>query len=500
MHSDDPVVARFIGMISASLVIFGGLVLFFISRGWTANVSPAWATIWLTLGVAGLLFHAAYDSDIQFRRLYMGTGMLLIVLGAFLSVLPYPEKVGDLFGLGVVCLALGLVFTLAFLRHEDDQQLRDIGSYALGGVGVLCALVGLFGANLNQSFIVPFGAVLPLIGLGYLASFIGSRGASDDLAYYGGIGLGLLGVLVFVVALIRSAYPPLAFGLGITSAPPGEYHVRAGLLLMVYGLLYAFVAALLVSDRTLIVLTRRELGAMFYSPIAYFIFLGFTIAHWLAYVMYFNHLARVRTAPEPIIQGFILQWPPILCILFVVPALTMRLISEEKRSGTLEILFTTPVNESGLVFSKFLAGLIMFILIWVPFGLFLLSLRIMGGTPFDYYPLLSFFIGLVITGAAFISIGILFSSLTSNQITAAVLTFSTLLTLTLVFLLKMNLYPPGEEAQSGWAIVLKHISYIDIWFDTLEGKLILKFLVFPVSVCIFCLFLTVKVLEARKWR
>ena len=65
MRSDDPVVARFIGMISASLVIFGGLVLFFISRGWTANVSPAWATIWLTLGVAGLLFHAAY----QFARI-----------------------------------------------------------------------------------------------------------------------------------------------------------------------------------------------------------------------------------------------------------------------------------------------------------------------------------------------------------------------------------------------------------------------------------------------
>src|SRR5438874_12989983 len=95
---------------------------------------------------------------------------------------------------------------------------------------------------------------------------------------------------------------------------------------------------------------------------------------------------------EPIVQYFILDWPPVICVIFIVPVLTMRLLSEEKRTGTLEVLLTAPVNESTVVLSKFLACLILYLVLWAPWGLFLVALRIIGGQPFDYQALMSFFI------------------------------------------------------------------------------------------------------------
>ena len=90
---------------------------------------------------------------------------------------------------------------------------------------------------------------------------------------------------------------------------------------------------------------------------------------------------------------------------FLVPALTMRLLSEEKRTGTLEVLLTAPVNEAAVVLSKFLACWLFFMLCWVPTGLYLIALRVEGGQPFDYRPLLSFYLAVGASGAAFIAIG-----------------------------------------------------------------------------------------------
>jgi ABC-type transport system involved in multi-copper enzyme maturation permease subunit len=489
MAKDEPTFARIVGMISAALVIFGGAILVLARTGRATAVGPGWASLWLTLGLAGLLFHAAYDSDIQFRRLYMGFGVLALVLGCFFCVLPYPTKVGDQFALGVSCLLLSLCFLLAFLRHEDDRGLRDMVQFGLGLVGAVFALVGFVGSNVNVNFLAPYGTVLPLLGLAFLSAFIGTRGTADDLAYITGRAMGWLGALLFLVALVRS------FAGGI------NFFVPSGVLLIFFGLLYVIASLLICSDGPIAVMTRRELGSFFYSPIAYIVLFAFTIAHWLAYAMYVSQLLDPRGGPaiEPIVSGFILQWTAIFLVMFVVPALTMRLLAEEQKAGTLEVLLTCPVNEGSVVFSKFFAALIMYLIIWMPFALFLIAFRLLGGTPFDYRPLLSFFVGLVITGAGFVSVGVLFSSMTKNQITSGVLTFCVMLTLTLVFLFKAIFFRTGG-GESAWEVVLKHISYIDVWIDTLDGKLTLKFLLFPASLTIFCLFLTVKVLEARKWK
>jgi ABC-type transport system involved in multi-copper enzyme maturation permease subunit len=494
IRGDDPMFARFLGLIGAGLIILGGMPLLLASSGRATPVGPGMAILLLSAGVLGLLFHAALDWDVQFRRIYMVFGFLVFALGVLLAVLPYPNHAGDQFLKGFVCLLLALLFLLAFLRNEDDPWLRNVVLTFLGVAGAVMAVVGLFGGNIKGEFLMPYGVLLGLLGLAYGTSFVMGRGVSDDWGYRAGLIMAALGVLVFVVALLRSSLPPLFHRFGWLSAPPQEYLVPSGLLLILLGAFYALTALGLCSDNRLVVLTVRELGAQFCSPIAYIVLFAYVFAHWLAYWMYVGQIIDAQTAvPEPMVRGFILQWAAVLFTIFIVPVLTMRLLSEEKRTGTLEVLLTAPVDEAGVVLSKFLAAWCMFLFIWLPFLLFLVALRIDGGQPFDYRPLFSFFTGLGITGAGFISMGVFFSSLTRNQIASGVLAFAGMLFLTLTFLLQ------GIFRESVWTNVLKHMSFIDVWFDTLDGKLVPIRLLFFGSMAIFFLFMSVKVLEARKW-
>jgi ABC-type transport system involved in multi-copper enzyme maturation permease subunit len=179
----------------------------------------------------------------------------------------------------------------------------------------------------------------------------------------------------------------------------------------------------------------------------------------------------------------------------LVPVLTMRIFSEERRTGTLEMMFTAPVDEPVVVLSKFLAMLIYFMGVWAPWGLFLVGLWYWGGEPFDYRPLIGFAIALLFTGSAFLSMGVFFSSLTRNQLVAAVFTFVGMFTFLLIFFVKGML--PGDH----WLrTVLTHVSFIDLWINVMQGRMAPRDLVIYLSLTIFWLFLTVKVLESRKWR
>src|SRR5262249_35029480 len=109
--------------------------------------------------------------------------------------------------------------------------------------------------------------------------------------------------------------------------------------------------------------------------------------------------------------------------------------------------------------------------------------------------LYSFGLAVVITGAGFIAMGLFFSSLTGSQVASAVLTFVGMITLTLIGLAAWR-----ARAGTGWDVVLTHPSYPPGWYSTLEGKLIPKNLLFYPALTILSLFLTVKVLESRRWR
>jgi ABC-2 type transport system permease protein len=340
--------------------------------------------------------------------------------------------------------------------------------------------------------------LLGALGWAYLWAFVGLRGQADDLAHRVAQGMGVLGLVAFLVALGRSALPPLFHYFGWLQTRPLPYLVPDGLLLMGLGAMYAILSAGISTDNRLIVLTRRELAAFFYSPVAYIVLIGFTA---LAAIQYFFFLDRVIRAPqmgepmvEPVIVDFVISWWAVIPMIFIVPVLTMRLLSEERRSGTLEVLLTAPLEEASVVVSKFLAALVFFLVLWLPWGLFLVALRVQGGEAFDYRPLLSFFIALAATGAGCVSMGLFFSSMTRNQIIAAIVTFVGMFAWTLIFFLKRDL-----PQDSPWRIIMTYVSYVDLWIEAVQGTLSLRHLVLQISVAIFWLFVTVKVLEARRW-
>src|SRR5207244_1101287 len=102
-------------------------------------------------------------------------------------------------------------------------------------------------------------------------------------------------------------------------------------------------------DDPFVTLTRRELSTYFVSPIGYLVLGGMAVCQWGGYFLFYWKLDRLGRAqipmPEPIVGTYLLDLIPILCVVLPIPALTMRLFAEEKRTGSLEVMFTAPVNE-----------------------------------------------------------------------------------------------------------------------------------------------------------
>jgi ABC-2 type transport system permease protein len=511
MREDQPRLTRLVGLAGLFLVSLALIGLLLKVSGGRTWIGPVWTTLLIVTGLTTMLFHAVCEKEHQVRRLYGMFGYLWLVAGLVLPLFPVEGKIGAFFGPGLLCQGVGLLFLLAFVRNETEGSWRDASVRVLLGVGALLALAGLIGGSVKAEFLIPQGVLLAILGLAYLWAFVSVRGIGSDIGYRVGRAIGLVGALVFLVALGRSVFPQLFWSFGWVGPPRPEKYltdsekVPAGLLLMGLGALYMYVSVLLTSDRRLIVMHRRELASLFYSPIVYFVLLGITIGAYWFFLVFISRILDPQGQPavEPIVSEYLIQWWPIICLIFFVPVLTMRMLSEEKRTGTLEVLLTAPVSEATTVLSKFFASLALFLLIWTPFGLFLAALRYWGGQPFDYRPLLSFSVALALTGSMFLSMGLFFSSLTRNQIISAVLTFAGMLTLTLIFFVKFMIQGRGPMglpgAESIWVGVIKHVSYIDLWIDSVQGRLIPKFLFFPISATIVWLFMTVKVLEARRW-
>jgi ABC-2 type transport system permease protein len=184
-------------------------------------------------------------------------------------------------------------------------------------------------------------------------------------------------------------------------------------------------------------------------------------------------------------------------LLVAVPALTMRLIAEERRSGTIETLLTVPVTETEVVVAKWLAGVLMYLLLLVPFAIYLPFLYYQARFRFDPGPIAALSIGLTTIGMMFVAIGLFFSALTNNQIVAAIWTFVVLFLLVLLTLLG---YTYAVERQARWADAVRFVAVLYQVQSFGTGRLDLRFLVLHLSVCVFMLYLTVKVLESRRYR
>ncbi len=169
----------------------------------------------------------------------------------------------------------------------------------------------------------------------------------------------------------------------------------------------------------------------------------------------------------------------------------MRLFSEEKKIGTDELLYTSPISVNQIILGKYFASLFVLVVMLLLTGI--LSLFTFAyGNP-ELAPLLSGYLGLFLMGAAFIAVGIFFSSLTENQIVSAVLTFGTLL---LLFVINWLSYAAGGM----WKDVLSYFSASQHLDEMTRGILDTTDVVYYLSLAFLGLFLTHSVIQSRRWR
>jgi len=247
---------------------------------------------------------------------------------------------------------------------------------------------------------------------------------------------------------------------------------------------------------------KKEMRLYFSSPVAWVIMTIFLfIAGYFFYSIFaFYTLASMQSAMNPQMGRDLNVTDSVLrplfsnmsvILLLLMPLITMRLFAEERRSGTIELLLTYPVRDGAVLVAKYLAALALYVLM---LGLTLLYPGIVVYfTRVEWGPLLTGYLGLFLMGATFLAVGIFASSLTENQIVASITTFGVLLFLWVVGW-------SAEYVGGSWGRVLSHLSLLD-HFDTFaRGVLDTKDVIYYVNVTIVALFLTLRSLEARRWK
>jgi ABC-2 type transport system permease protein len=231
------------------------------------------------------------------------------------------------------------------------------------------------------------------------------------------------------------------------------------------------------------VFCKKEMRSFFDSPIAYIVITIFLlITGWF----FFSDLFLINQASMRNLFGIV----PFI-FMFFVPAVTMRLISEEKRSGTIEVLLTLPVKDHEIILGKFLAGLI---LICVAVVLtFVYTFTLSGLGDLDFGSVVAGYIGLIFLGATYLSVGMFTSSLTQNQIVAFITSF--VIIFALFMLDKVLIFMPGFLVS-----FLEYLS-VDYHFSNIaRGVIDSRDVIYYLSIIFLFLFLAVRALESRKWR
>src|SRR5262249_19252888 len=177
------------------------------------RVNAGWALVLMVVGLGGLLYHAAFDREVMFRRLYLVFAIALMLVGVVLCLIKSPKEMGDQLRFGAPCLLVALLFFVASLRNENEESFRKMMESILGAAGALMAaaaiimllLVSVKGtSSVERGFLIPLGMVLALFGLAYLTAFVNSRGISDDYAYYAALGMAGAGLLFVIIAIGRA--------------------------------------------------------------------------------------------------------------------------------------------------------------------------------------------------------------------------------------------------------------------------------------------------------
>src|SRR5947207_11503760 len=252
-----------------------------------------------------------------------------------------------------------------------------------------------------------------------------------------------------------------------------------------------------------IAIAQKELKSYFSSPIAYIV-----IGLWaLLYGYFFVAILSFFVRQSMQMNQFGMQGPQsmnvnqqlirpllqnvLILILFLMPMVTMRSYAEEKRSGTIELLLTSPLSDVEIILGKFLGALSLWAMA-LAVSLIHIAILYAYGRP-EWKPIATAYLGLLLMGGCFISVGLLISSLTNNQIIAGMATFG-------VFLLLWVINWIGSFSGPTVDKLTQYLSIIDHFDDFAKGIVDTSHLIYYISFISFGLFLTAKSVDSERWR
>ena len=253
----------------------------------------------------------------------------------------------------------------------------------------------------------------------------------------------------------------------------------------------------------ILAIAQKELKSYFASPIAYIV-----IGLWaLLYGYFFVALLSFFVRQSMQMGQFGMQGPQamnvnqqlirpllqnvLILILFLMPMVTMRAYAEEKRSGTIELLLTSPLTDFQIIVGKFLGAMALYGCM-LAVTLIHLGLLFVYGRP-EWKPIVTAYLGLLLMGGCFISVGLFISSLTKNQIVAGMVTFAVFLMLWIITWIGSFSGPTVDK-------LTQYLSIVDHYDDFGKGVLDTTHLIYYVSFIIFGLFLTAKSVDSERWR
>jgi ABC-2 type transport system permease protein len=247
---------------------------------------------------------------------------------------------------------------------------------------------------------------------------------------------------------------------------------------------------------------HKELRAYFASPIAWVIlglfallFGYFFYAFLVLFVRQSMQMGQMGGGPQTVNVNLYMIRPLLqnatVIMLFVLPMITMRTYSEEKRSGTMELLLTSPVTDLQIIVGKFLGAMALYVAMLLVTAIYV-SLLFRFGNP-EWRPVLTGYLGLLLLGGCFISVGLLVSSMTSNQIVAGMATFG-------VFLMLWVISWIADFSGPTTRTVVSYLSITEHFDDFAKGIIDTKHLVYYLSFITFGLFLTAKAVDSERWR
>jgi ABC-2 type transport system permease protein len=258
--------------------------------------------------------------------------------------------------------------------------------------------------------------------------------------------------------------------------------------------------------RGLYAIYRKEMGHYFVSPVAYVV-VGVFLALSAFFFNYFL-AAVLQQAMQMQMQEMEMGMHPNIdvtlevmraffgllstLVLFLTPMLTMGVFSEERKRGTMELLMTSPVTEVQIVLGKFLASVTLFAIMLLPTAAYLVFIYAHSEPVPPWRLLAAGYVGVMLLGGCLLSLGSFISSLTENQLIAAVLTFAAFLGVWVIDL--------GRTAGGGAGSVLEYLSVIRHFDDFTRGVIDSSSLIYYVSFMVFFVFLTVRAVDSMRWR